>query len=671
KSNLGHTQAAAGAAGVIKMVLAMQHGVLPQTLHVGEPSSHVDWSAGAVELLTEARPWPENGRARRSAVSSFGFSGTNAHIILEQAPAEEPVPVAAGTGAPLPLVISGRSEEALRGQAGRLREFVAARPDVEVADVGLSLATTRSSFEWRAGLVAGDRTELLAALEALASGASSETVGAPTGGRTAFLFTGQGSQRVGMGLELSEAFPVFAAAFDAVCAELDPLVDRPLREAIVDAGLINETGYTQPALFALEVALFRLVESWGVRPDFLTGHSIGELAAAHVAGVFSLADACRLVAARGRLMQALPRGGAMVAVQAAEADVLPLLTAEVGIAAVNGPASVVISGTEQAVLDVAEKLAADGCRIRRLTVSHAFHSPLMDGMLAEFRAVAAELAFAEPRIPIVSTLTGSLVSAELADPEYWVRHVREAVRFADAVHVLEAEGVRTFLELGPDGTLSAMAQHCLTEESDTFLTPVLRRDRSEAESFTTALARLQVRGAAVDWHAVFAGTGARRVDLPTYAFQHENYWPRVRPGLVGDVLSAGLANADHPLLGASLALADADGHLFTGRLSLDAHPWLADHAVAGTVLLPGTAMVELAVRAGEQVGCPLLEELTLEAPLIVPEQGAVQLQVSVGAPEESGHRTIAVHSRPAEGADDVLWTRHAVGLLAQESAAGG
>ncbi|MFD9129967.1 type I polyketide synthase, partial [Kitasatospora sp. NPDC059571] len=671
KSNLGHTQAAAGAAGVIKMVMAMRHGVLPKSLHVGEPSSHVDWSAGAVELLAEARPWPENDRPRRSAVSSFGFSGTNAHIILEQAPAEEPAPAAAGTRAPLPLVLSGRTGEALRGQAARLREFLAVRPEVAVADLALSLATTRSSFEQRAALVAGDRDEVLTALASLADGGSEAVVGTAVGGRTAFLFTGQGSQRVGMGEELYAAHPVFAAAFDAVCAELDPLLDRPLREAMADAELIHETGYTQPALFAVEVALFRLVESWGVRPDFLAGHSIGELAAAHVAGVFSLSDAAKLVAARGRLMQALPRGGAMVAVQAAEADVLPLLTAEVGIAAVNGPASVVISGAEQAVLDVAEKLAADGYRVKRLTVSHAFHSPLMDGMLADFRSVAAELAFTEPRIPIVSTLTGALVTTELTDPEYWVRHVREAVRFADAVGSLEAEGVRTFLELGPDGTLTAMAQQCLAEESDAVLTPALRRDRPEAESFATALGRLQVRGTELDWQAVFAGTGARRVDLPTYAFQHETYWPRVRPGLVGDVVSAGLGNADHPLLGASLALADADGHLFTGRLALDAHPWLADHAVAGTVLLPGTAMVELAVRAGEQVGCALLEELTLEVPLIVPEHGAVQLQVSVGGPEESGRRTIAVHSRPAEAGDDVPWIRHAVGVLAEASAGGG
>ncbi|MFD9129518.1 SDR family NAD(P)-dependent oxidoreductase, partial [Kitasatospora sp. NPDC059571] len=654
KSNLGHTQAAAGAAGVIKMVMAMRHGVLPKSLHVGEPSSHVDWSAGAVELLAEARPWPETGRPRRAAVSSFGISGTNAHTIIEQAPVEEPAPAAAGTRAPLPLVLSGRTGEALRGQAARLREFLAVCPEVAVADLALSLATTRSSFEQRAALVAGDRDEVLTALASLADGGSEAVVGTAVGGRTAFLFTGQGSQRVGMGEELYAAHPVFAAAFDTVCAELDPLLDRPLREAVADAELIHETGYTQPALFAVEVALFRLVESWGVRPDFLAGHSIGELAAAHVAGVFSLPDAVKLVAARGRLMQALPRGGAMAALQAAEGEVLPLLIGredELGIAAVNGPDSLVVSGEERSVLELVADWEAQGRKARRLTVSHAFHSPLMDGMLADFRSVAAELAFSEPRIPIVSTLTGSLVSAELTDPEYWVRHVREAVRFADAVGSLEAEGVRTFLELGPDGTLTAMAEQCLTGESDAVLVPALRRDRPENNAVAACLGRLHVAGTALDWPAVFAGRGARAVDLPTYAFQRERYWPLGDAGAPGDVGAAGLSAADHPLLGAAVPLAEGDGLLFTGRLSTAAQPWLADHAVAGTVLLPGTALVELAVRAGEQVGCGLLEELTLEAPLIVPESDAVRFQLRLGALDADGRCTVAVHSRLADAAD--------------------
>ncbi|MEY9943063.1 SDR family NAD(P)-dependent oxidoreductase [Kitasatospora sp. GAS1066B] len=665
KSNLGHTQAAAGAAGIMKMVMAMRNGVLPKTLHVGEPSRHVDWSAGAVELLSEARDWPQTGEPRRAAVSSFGFSGTNAHIILEQAPpvteaTEQP---AAGAHPPLvPLLLSGRTAPALRGQAARLLARLDAEPELNPVDIGYSLATTRTLLEHRATVLGEDRDELRRGLATLARGESAARIavgGAGSAGRTAFLFTGQGSQRAGMGAELYSAFPAFAAAYDAVCAELDQHLAMPLKDA--DA-LIDQTGYTQPALFAIEVALFRLVESWGVRPDFLAGHSIGELAAAHVAGVLSLADAARLVAARGRLMQQLPAGGAMVAVQAAEDEVLPLLAdrADAGIAAVNGPSAVVISGDEQAVLEIAEKLAADGRRTKRLTVSHAFHSPLMDPMLAEFRAIAAELTFNAPQIPIVSTLDQQ---ADLTSPEYWVRHVREAVRFADAIQTLEAGGVRSFLELGPDGVLTAMGQDCVSGEESAF-TPVLRRDRSEVETFTTALAQLHVRGAKVDWRAVFAGTGARRVDLPTYAFQLENFWPRVRSGLVGDVASAGLGAADHPLLGASLALADADSHVFTGRLAVDTHPWLADHAVADTVLLPGTAFVELAVRAGDQVGCDTVEELTLEAPLVLPAKGAVQVQVTVGEPDEAGRRGISLYSRAEDAEPDQPWTRHATGQLA-------
>ncbi|MFD9129736.1 type I polyketide synthase, partial [Kitasatospora sp. NPDC059571] len=658
KSNIGHTQAAAGVAGVIKMVMAMRHGVLPQTLHVDEPSPHVEWSTGAVELLTEARPWPETGEPRRGAVSAFGVSGTNAHTILEQAPEADEAPTATAELPVVPVVLSARSPEALAAQAAELVALVEGDGSPGLLDLGFSLATGRAAFEYRAGFAAADRAELLAGLAGVAG-----AEGSVVEGRTAFLFTGQGSQRAGMGEELYGAFPVFADAFDAVCAELDPLLDRPLRGSLADPELINETGVAQPALFALEVALFRLLESWGLTPDVLAGHSIGELAAAHVAGVMSLADAAKLVAARGRLMQALPRGGAMVAVQAGEAEVLPLLTDGVGIAAVNGPTSVVVSGAEDAVLAVVARL--EGRKSKRLTVSHAFHSPLMDGMLADFRSVASQITFEAPRIPIVSTLTGSVVSAELTDPEYWVRHVREAVRFADAVSVLEADGVRTFVELGPDGVLSAMGQETAVEAA---FVPVLRAGRPEARALTAALVQAYVHGVAADWSAVFAGSGARRVDLPTYPFQRRRYWLEGGSS-VGDVASVGLGAAGHPLLGATVELPESDGVVFTGRLSVQSHPWLADHAVMGAVLLPGTAFVELAIRAGDQVGCGLLEELTLEAPLVLPERGGIQLRLSLTGVDEAGRRTLSVHSRLEDAADGELWTRHATGVLAPGSTA--
>ncbi|MFD8708484.1 beta-ketoacyl synthase N-terminal-like domain-containing protein, partial [Kitasatospora sp. NPDC059648] len=666
KSNVGHTQAAAGVAGVIKMVLALGNGVLPRTLHAEQPSPHVDWSAGAVELLTEAREWPAAGRPRRAGVSSFGMSGTNAHVVLEQAPVEEPAEAVEVTvDAPVPWVVSGKSEAALRAQAARLAAFVEGRPELSLTDVGYSLALSRSRFEHRAVVSGSDRDQLLAGLAALAAG---DTAGAvASSGALALLFTGQGSQRTGMGRELYEAFPVFAAAFDEVCSYLDLHLDVPLKDVVFEGSeLLDRTAYTQAALFAVEVALFRLVESWGLVPDFLVGHSVGELAAAHVAGVFSLEDAAVLVAARGRLMQALPAGGAMAAIEATEAEVLPLLAgreSEIAVAAVNGPTSVVVSGDEAAVLEVLEHWKAQGRKVRQLRVSHAFHSPRMEPMLEEFRWHARVIGYSAPRIPIVSNVTGELATAEeLASPEYWVRHVREAVRFADGIAYLAGQGVRKFLELGPDGTLSALAQGVLTDTEDAVFAPVLRRDRPEAVSFTEAVTGVHARGAELDWEGVFAGRGGRRVDLPTYAFQRERFWLDVAPA-AGDASSLGLGVSGHPLVGAVVALPGSDGVVLTGRVSLASHGWLGEHRVHGVVVVPSSALVELAVHAGDQVGAGTVEELTVQAPLVLPEQGGVVLRVTVEAADAEGRRAVAVFSRPEVAEASAAWTVHASGVL--------
>ena len=552
KSNIGHTAAAAGVAGVIKTVQAIRHGVLPQTLHIDAPTPHVDWDASGVRLLTEAQPWLEQEGPRRAGVSAFGVSGTNAHVIIEQAPGDGDGSALAQPGAvqseavqsgAVPWLLSARSEEALRQQAGRLAELIEGETAPAPVDAAWSLATTRARHPHRAVVTAVDREQALTGLLAVAEGRPSAAVvrgSAAPGGKLAFLFTGQGSQRPGMGRGLYRRFPAYARAFDAVTTELDRHLAGelalPLREVVLSSehgALLDRTEYTQPALFALETALFRLLESWQVRPDLVAGHSIGGLAAAHAAGVLSLPDAAALVAARGRLMQSLPEGGAMAAVEATEDEVLAALAGreEVGIAAVNGPRAVVLSGDEQPVLDLLAHFRAQGRRGSRLRVGLAFHSHRMDPVLEDFRRVAKGIGYAAPVLPLVSDLTGELAGPAGGEgpdtPEYWVEQARRPVRFLDAVRRLRAAGATRFLELGPDGVLTAMVREIAAEDgsaSPAVLAPLCRRDRDEPETLLLALGQAHADGVPVDWRPVFEGLDPHRVPLPGYPFQRRRYW---------------------------------------------------------------------------------------------------------------------------------------------------
>jgi len=716
KSNIGHSQAAAGVAGVIKTVLAMRHGRLPRTLHTGEPSPRVDWSSGAVRLLTREEEWrPAPGSPRRAGVSAFGISGTNAHVIVEE-PAPEnaaragavgtPVGTPGGTPGPLPdatarrpssprlplsaapLLLSAASPGALRAQARQLAACLRAHPGAGLADVAFSLATTRATLAHRAALPTGDGAVPLTALDALASDGP---LPAPvSAGRLALMFSGQGSQRHGMGRELHAAFPVFARAFDALCERFDDVggLERPLRSVLwagpdtEDAGLLERTDFSQAGLFAFEVALFRLLESWGVRPDFLAGHSVGELAAAHAAGILSGADAVELVGARGRLMRQLPSGGAMVALDAAEEEVAEALADlangtdsvastdsahSVAIAAVNAPRSVVISGAEASVLTVAARFAARGRRTTRLRVSHAFHSPLVEPMLAALGRVAARLTYRPARVPVVPALTGR---AEMGDEPhsaaYWVRHARETVRFGDVVHRLaHDERVTAFVEIGPGAQLTAAALAGLAGTGEEpVCTATVRAGAPEPRTALDAVARLHVRGLPVDWRRVFAGSDARRVDLPTYPFQRKRYWLADTAGSAPDTAGPVPAPDGHPLLDRMTTVPGTERLLCTGQLSTVDQPWLLDHVVAGQVLLPGAAFAELVVHAGDTCGTEVLEDLALLAPLVLPVEGdRVRLRVILGEPDAAGRRSAEVHSRPADSGALSAWTHHATGRL--------
>ncbi|MGW9453643.1 SDR family NAD(P)-dependent oxidoreductase [Streptomyces sp. NPDC055632] len=765
KSNIGHAQAAAGVAGVIKTVLALRHGALPRTLHADVPSTRIDWSAGAVSLLTEHTLWPERpGEPRRAGVSAFGASGTNAHVILEEdrvpaepaatdpapagsaptksaatdpAPAQsapaDPTPAGSAPTEPTPAgsapavhpapgthawALSARDETALRAQARRLADHLTTAtadltgnptgptgstgptgPTTDPAAVASVLAHHRTAFPQRAVVLGADAGELLRGVEAVAAGTGADparvvTGRAAAGRRTAFLFTGQGSQRPGTGRELYASQPVFARALDEICAAFAPHLGRPLREVMFagpgspDAALLDRTEYTQPALFALEAALHALVTSRGPHPDVVAGHSVGEITAAHVAGVFDLADAARLVAARGRLMGALPGGGAMGAIAASAEEVAPQLAgreAEIDLAAVNGPAAVVVAGDGGAVRELVEFWKSRGRAAKLLKVSHAFHSPHMDGMLTQFETIARGLEYRLPKIPVMSNLTGELAAGDALGADHWVRHARRPVRFLDGLRALRAEGVDTFLELGPDAVLTAMTRTVLDAEADTDINidngadadgperrrtgpapvtfSVLRRGRPENTAFAQAVATAHVHGLPVSLApAPHPGTGTElAAELPTYAFRRSRYWLDA-PAPQAPLAAAGLSPAGHPLLAAAVVLPDARGTVWTAALSTRTHPWTAEHTLAGRPVLPGTALLELALTAAGEDG---VAELAFEHPLVLPEDAPVRLRLWQGPAATDGTRPVAVHSAPAgPRADDPAdegWTLHATG----------
>jgi len=653
KSNIGHAQAAAGVGGVIKMVEAMRHGVLPKTLHAEVASPYVDWAAGDVRLLGESRAWPETGRPRRAGVSSFGISGTNAHLIVEQAPGDRESDERIADGRPVLLPLSGHTEEALWGQAKRLRDHLDRHADQSLADVGHSLATTRTAFRHRAVIVAADRAEAVRRLDEaeLISGV------VETSGKTVFVFPGQGSQWVGMAVELWDTAPVFAKQMEQCARVLPRFVDWSLREVLADAEALERVDVVQPALFSVMVSLAALWRSYGVEPDAVVGHSQGEVAAAYVAGALSLEDAVRVVALRSRALRALQGRGGLVSLPLPVDKVRELLPEGVSVAAMNGPSSVVVAGD----LEGLDAVLAAAPQAKRVAAGIASHSAQVEPLRDELLAALAPIVPRPPRIPVFSTVTADWLH-EPVDAGYWYRNMRQAVLFEPAVRALVEQGYGMFVESSPHPVLTGAIRGTIEDlDAPAAATGSLRRQRGDLEMFLGSLAEVHVRGGAIDWTAVHRD--ARWVDVPTYAFQRQRFWLTGRRDK-GDLSAAGLTALGHPLLSAATEVPETGGVLLTGWVSQRAQPWLADHAVSGVVLLPGTAFVDMVLRAGEEVGCDRVSELTLRSPLTLPEQGGVQLRLVVEAEDDGGARTVKVFGRADESA---TWTRHAEAVITREN----
>ncbi|MEU3664532.1 type I polyketide synthase [Streptomyces sp. NPDC032940] len=700
KSNIGHSQAAAGVAGVIKMVMALRNGMLPRTLHVDAPSPNVDWTAGEVSLLTEAQPWPSGGRTRRAGVSSFGVGGTNAHVILEEAPAEHAespggqtptgpeetstsnagTPGAGGTAPQaVPVLLSARGDAALRAQADRLRALMIAQPELSVLDLGLSSSTLRAHLDRRAAVVATDRGALLSGLKALSAAEPAAHVleGQVTGDRTVFVFPGQGAQWERMAVDLLESSPVFAAELAACGKALSAYVDWQVEDVLrgtPGAPSLERVDVVQPALFAVMVSLAALWQSYGVVPEAVLGHSQGEIAAACVAGALSLDDAARVVALRSRaIRERLAGKGGMASVALPVDRVEELIEpygGRVSVAAVNGPTAVVVSGAPEALDELGVACERAEIRFKRVSVDYASHSAQVAEIEAELLDVLGPITPRPGRIPFYSTLRDRFVDTTELDASYWYQNLRGQVRFESGVRALIDNGMNCFIEVSPHPVLKLPVEEAiqaLDAGDRATVLGSLRRGEGGFARFATSLAEAHTFGTAVDWARFYADSGARRVPLPTYAFQRERYW--MMPGSAGDPAAAGLTRFEHPVLTAAVRLGDQDEWLFTGRVSQDAQPWTQDHAVLGTVLLPGAALVELALTVGADVGSPVVEELVLQAPLVLAEDAARQVQVTVGARDAEGRREVAVYSRPeaSEVAEEAA-VCHARGWLGAEAA---
>ncbi|WP_394829190.1 type I polyketide synthase [Pendulispora albinea] len=692
KSNLGHTQAAAGVGGVIKMVLAMQHGMLPKTLHAERPSPHIDWSSEAMRLLNESTPWPENGHPRRGGVSSFGVSGTNAHVILERAPEASSEsgprrgPEAEAPHA-VPILLSAKTEAALRAQADRLRQHLEAHPDRELVDVAYSLATSRAHFEHRAAIVATDRLALTSSLASIVDGETAPNVAkgqAHRGGKLVFVFPGQGSQWPGMASSLLATSRVFREQIEACERALAPHVDWSLLALLRgDAGApsLERIDVVQPALFAVMISLAALWRSMGVEPHAVVGHSQGEIAAACVAGALSLEDGAKIVTLRSRALARFAGLGAMAAVEAPLAELESVLRSlgpvgdQVSVAAVNSPSSTAVAGPPDAIDALLRALQAKQIFALKLRTEVASHCAQIDALREELAKELSDVIPRKTRIPFYSTVTGKPLDGAELGAAYWFDNIRHPVQFGEATRALVADAHRFFIEVSPHPMLMMPLFETLeTEGLPLGVVGSIWQDEGDLGRLLLSLGELHMHGYPVDWGAFFQPWSPRRVPLPTYPFQRERFWldsPRH-----ADVISAGLGTADHPLLGAAVRLADSDGFLFTGRLALAEHPWLLSHRVFETVLLPGTAFVELALSAAHRLGLDRVEELTLEAPLVLPVAPAnagMLVQLSVGAPDETGRRPLALYARPEvpgspslslDGASSDAWTRHATGFLA-------